>query len=947
VERDDFAKFFAAVNGGNVPFAWQERLLDSLLGNRRWPGRIDAPTGAGKTSAIDVHVFAIALTATSSAPRLPRRLAMVVNRRVLVDDQYQHARQLADLLNSTPDDLAAEIADRLRALEPALRPVAADPAGPLVTARLRGGSVPPRSWRDHPTACTVLCATPDMWGSRLLFGGYGTSRRAAPCEAGLLAFDTAVLVDEAHLARQLTVTARRVSQLAAIAERPIAGVPVLQVTEVSATPASSATSASSAGPELVTLGVTAGDLAGAGGERLRARLTRAKPVRLLPVPGWLRSSRLVTAAIAQAVTEMKQACGGPETIGCFVNTVPMALAVADALRKEALTVVTVCGQLRPADLARLAREYPGVLTTGGNSAVDVVVTTQSLEVGADLDFVGMVTELAPGSALAQRAGRVNRLGERASGPVTVIVPEAEKEPGKVSTSGPYKGEELAAGLEWLSARVADPRGLAPWAVRETPPPQAEPRRMLYQRPELADSWHWARTSDDLAADPELELWLSDSLEPETSVGIIVRDAVPDDPGEAAEFIRDLPPADREVFTVPYQTAWDVVAEQLDRGIPAVRVRGDDITPLAAGNAGIRPGDVVVIDSSAAIVTLLPDGGFSPPVVASAGLANRGQAADVLHDQPDPRPGTRVLRLEWSDERKQVAGVEHDVARLVLTEVADGWDDRSPGSRRTHLAGLLQTLPASSFPADLRPAIDEIIKLLRARVKDSDLILRDLSGGGLRLVVIDRRRAVADEDLRQAYTPGDNPVPLVNHQEAVGARAAELGSALGLPSALTERMRLAGKHHDDGKADTRFQTVRLGVSSPDVGEPLAKSPPGSTVPEVREHEGEGGLPSRWRHEQRSVVDAWSAVRAEDGDPELALRLIGTSHGYGRSGFPHGLAGLAGQDEAADWISVAAGLFDHGEWDELIETTHIRYGVWGCAFLEALLRAADCQVSAEGS
>jgi CRISPR-associated endonuclease/helicase Cas3 len=41
-----------------------------------------------------------------------------------------------------------------------------------------------------------------------------------------------------------------------------------------------------------------------------------------------------------------------------------------------------------------------------------------------------------------------------------------------------------------------------------------------------------------------------------------------------------------------------------------------------------------------------------------------------------------------------------------------------------------------------------------------------------------------------------------------------------------------------------------------------------------------------------------------------------------------------------------LFDRGGWYELIEATHLRYGAWGCAYLEAVLRAADCQVSGEG-
>ena len=41
-----------------------------------------------------------------------------------------------------------------------------------------------------------------------------------------------------------------------------------------------------------------------------------------------------------------------------------------------------------------------------------------------------------------------------------------------------------------------------------------------------------------------------------------------------------------------------------------------------------------------------------------------------------------------------------------------------------------------------------------------------------------------------------------------------------------------------------------------------------------------------------------------------------------------------------------LFDLGGWDDLIEQTQQRYSVWGCAFLEAILRAADGQVSGEG-
>ena len=54
-----------------------------------------------------MHVFATALTAATGGPRLPRRLAMVVDRRVLVDDQYARARNLAGQLASSQRELVS------------------------------------------------------------------------------------------------------------------------------------------------------------------------------------------------------------------------------------------------------------------------------------------------------------------------------------------------------------------------------------------------------------------------------------------------------------------------------------------------------------------------------------------------------------------------------------------------------------------------------------------------------------------------------------------------------------------------------------------------------------------------------------------------------------------------------------------------------------------------
>ncbi|MBX6389416.1 MAG: type I-U CRISPR-associated helicase/endonuclease Cas3, partial [Frankia sp.] len=495
---DDWPAFFAAVHGEDRrPFRWQTRLLETLLADGRWPGQIAAPTGAGKTAVIDVHTFAVALTTSAATgPRLPRRLALVVDRRALVDDQFEHASRLARLLADAlrvprqragggPVSAATQPGQALVAVAAALRRLrwqqaldADEQGSPLLVARLRGGLPPPLGWRDDPVAAAVLCATPDMWGSRLLLRGYGSARAARPREAGLLARDAVVVVDEAHLARQLVRTARRVAELQELTE-PDLGVPALQVVETTATPDPGAGA---------VVGVHQDDLTA--DPPLRDRLTRPKPVRILTLPAWPsgQPGKQRDAAIAELAAEVvrlrAEVTGG--TVGCFVNTVSAALAVSEALRSSSdLTVETLVGRMRPMDVIRLRARRDGLLDSRGNADVDVLVATQTLEVGVDIDLAAAVSELAPGTALAQRAGRVNRLGLRPDAPFVVVVggdPQTRKE--KERPLGPYAATDLVAALDWVKARALDADGLAPWALRwdgGAPPPPQTQRRLLTQR----------------------------------------------------------------------------------------------------------------------------------------------------------------------------------------------------------------------------------------------------------------------------------------------------------------------------------------------------------------------------------------------------------------------------------------------------------------------------------
>ena len=151
---------------GHRPFSWQRRLFREWFARGCIPSGCDIPTGLGKTSVMAIWYLALRVGAL-----VPRRLVYVVDRRAVVDQ----ATTIADEIKEKSDDST------------------------LGVSTLRGQHVDNRAWLADPAAPAIIVGTIDMIGSRLLFSGYGVSRRMRPYHAGLLGADTIVVLDESHL----------------------------------------------------------------------------------------------------------------------------------------------------------------------------------------------------------------------------------------------------------------------------------------------------------------------------------------------------------------------------------------------------------------------------------------------------------------------------------------------------------------------------------------------------------------------------------------------------------------------------------------------------------------------------------------------------------------------------------------------------------------------------
>jgi len=200
-----FDDFYEALNERS-PFPWQSRLGSQVTEDGAWPKEVGVPTGLGKTACLEIALWWLACQAERepSERTAPTRIWWIVNRRMLVDSTFDHAERIRQKLQNPATAGSEKSVAVIRAVAERLRSFSPNPATaePLEVIRLRGG-VESRRPTD-PSRPSIILSTVPMYGSRLLFRGYGTWRSMRPIDAALAGMDSLVLVDEAHLARHLT-----------------------------------------------------------------------------------------------------------------------------------------------------------------------------------------------------------------------------------------------------------------------------------------------------------------------------------------------------------------------------------------------------------------------------------------------------------------------------------------------------------------------------------------------------------------------------------------------------------------------------------------------------------------------------------------------------------------------------------------------------------------------
>jgi CRISPR-associated endonuclease/helicase Cas3 len=1004
LSTSDFTEFHASVHSGKKPFTWQQRLLEQIVHDKAWPRILDLPTGCGKTTCIDIALFALALDSANDVEDrwCPRRIAMIVDRRIVVDQVADRGRLILNALTTSQEAVVIEVAKRLRSLT-------RSGEEPLGVFTLRGGMPKDDGWARTPDQPLVIASTVDQIGSRLLIQGYGVSQGMKPVHAGLIANDVLLLLDEVHLSEPFRQT---LDQLACLRTRfSGSGLKTRFLHSfLSATPGTGKTI-----PFSLLEDEKKRDSA------LGPRLHASKPSRLVEVED--RNS--LEEACVDLVNDLLHR---HRTIAIVVNRVASASAVAQRVRDllgDGVTVTLLSGRMRPLDRDDVLRELRPAVLTGRDRSVEgpkrVIVGTQCIEAGADFDFDALITEAASLDSLRQRFGRLDRLGTygRAEGIIVwdncaKLKDELKRRGGKPSDADddPIYGKAIVETMKWLKAQQNErPKKLknelkllkdkakkldggskqeiesqiarmllVDFGILAIDAPEGEDlKKLLVEKsnaPILLPSYIdlWMQTSPAPSQLPDVNLWLHGPRSGPADVQVVWRADLSTDILErgdvetATAVVAAVCPSSLEAISLPFMVARSWLADQPIRdlgdteganidesdeprkkALRALRWKGDYSDIVSFGS--LRPGDTIVVPASYGGIRFgCFDATSTDPVLDRAEQAElfaRARPVLRLHAEVTKSLGL-TLPLDDPNESRNTLG------RHASNSDLKGWkqlwaEKLAEGHGVIVVPGKT---PWSVIKAKRVPPM-----VLRKSVQPEDSL----------------------EDGVELTTDGDDSfcvgraVPLADHCRNVESFAREFATLCGLGKWLTEHIAFAAWLHDIGKADRRFQIMLRGGSEIEYFKDetlLAKSamPSGARAARKLARDRSGYPSGGHYHAVQSVamVSSLASVLADrlrnlntnesEPDMDLVLYLIASHHGECRPFAPVVVDNNPTSISLTGHVSAMFGSIDFFEIPSNPSLHHMdapladffwslvtKFGWFELCWLESIIRLADHRAS----
>ena len=982
VTSAQFDEFFESLYGYG-PFPWQaglaRRVAEARPGDACWPKALALPTAAGKTACIDLAIFALACQSDRAAGKrtAPRRIFFVVDRRVIVDETFERARKLAKVLRDarkSADGILKDVADNLCSLARG-----EEEDDPLAVFQLRGGMYRDDAWARSPLQPTVVVTTVDQFGSRLLFRGYGSSAGMRPVHAGLAANDCLILLDEAHCANPFRQTVTSVQRYRdwAMQSAGIEATP-FHLTLISATPPPDI-----AGTDRFTAGKQDRE-----DPVLGRRIRAAKPARLVVAKKARGDDALEHLAKQVADESVKLVGDQRKAIGVMVNRVAAARLVYQHLHKDGRDVTLLTGRMRAIDRDDVVRGLDSLKT--GSPREDrerFTVATQTLEVGADLDFDGLVTECASIDALRQRFGRLNRDGRAIEAGAAIVIRADQTQPNRGAGNDQVYGTALAETWQWLNEKAGkDGIDFGCEAMNGILPDDREELGRLQQQaadapvmlPAHVDAW--VQTSPVPTPDPDVSLFLHGPDRGAPEVQVCWRaDLKPDMQEERqVEIVSLCPPASSECISVPihvirrwlegtgsgaYTDDNDLEGSLAPADVPT-RVRrgvqrmalcwgGPEESYLITGQTEMRnlcPGDTVIIPAETGgweVFGHIPSGPDGREVIDlgdRAHLRSRAKAvlrihADVVKRWPECSARSCFMELARQPDSSEDEDEDDDKIRECLEK----------------LASEIEETPQWKWLKDAAANLAGDARWKKLAHPGGGFVLQ--GSRRVREYMASASTLTSEDDSYSAMSRASARVSLDDHLHGVEGWARRFGQGSGLPGSLAEDLALAARLHDVGKAAPRFQAMLHGGhpwAALAGGPLLAKS---GSLPtskaEDRRARRESRYPQGARHELLSVrlIESVPNLLEPAHDRDLVLHLVASHHGFCRPFAPvvsdrepvKVEATILGHQMSA---CSATGLerLDSGVPERFWRLVR-RYGWWGLAWLEALMRLADHRCSNE--